>query len=165
MNYFRYACLMPMFFALLSGTVRSQTVRVENVQAAMGSGGMVVITYDLLGAADEEYDVEVFLVMVQQGAPLRRKLAQVTGDVGEVQGSGKGRKILWNMNAELRDPVPGLEYQFEVSAAITGGGLSWYLYAGAAVVVGGIAILAIKPPAEVAEPPAIVKTIPLPPGR
>lgn len=145
----------------------AQQVSVENVKADLKEGGQVEIRYDLLGPPDAEYTVSVFVILRSPVAPERRKLEDVTGEVGIVSGTGKGLRIVWNLLAELPKPVAGAEYEFEVTASIRrSGGISWYLYAGAAVLAGGIAYLAIKPPAKEESPGVeLPKSIPLPPER
>ena len=162
----RFVWFLLLSFALVlaPNAASSQSVDVENVRAQVKSEGVIEITYDLVGPANTEYEVQLFLVSGIGGLPQSRRLENAAGDVGTVKVTGKGRRITWAMKAEFPNPVPGVEYLFEVTASIrTGGGLGWYVYAGAAVLVGGVAALAIKPSATGAAEPQ--KTIPLPPSR
>jgi hypothetical protein len=166
MRLFHIVCAVVALLTAALPHARAQAVSVENVRASMNEGGLVEISYDLLGPSDVEYNVSVALLVRSQASPQRRKLEDVTGDVGIVPGPGKGRRIVWDMSGEFPSPLPGAEYEFEVSASIRrGGGISWYLYAGAAVLVGGIAYLAIKPPAKEEEQQTVMKSIPIPPER
>ena len=156
--------LLSFAMVLAPNAASPQSVDVENVRAQVKSEGVIEITYDLVGSADAEYEVQLFLVSGIGGSAQSRRLENASGDVGIVKIIGKGRRITWAMKTEFPNPLPGMEYEFEVTASIrTGGGLGWYVYAGAAVLVGGVAALVIKPPAK--EETGTQKTIPLPPSR
>jgi hypothetical protein len=121
----------------------------------------VCLTYDLSGSTEKKYEVVLYLQRENDPFSLR-KLEKVEGDVGEGNYAGSGRTICWDRN-EITNPIVGARYQFVLEfREAKGGGLPWYLYAGAAV-VGTAVYFAVSPgkSQEKAEP----KSIPLPPPR
>lgn len=69
---------------------------IENVQAAF-TGERVLVTYDLIGSADETYNIQIFGSHNNFSAPIRL----VTGDVGPNVKAGKAKTIQWSIVEEL----------------------------------------------------------------
>jgi len=124
-------------------------------------GNRICVTYDLVGSVDTKYVVTLYIQRENDPGSLR-KLEKVKGDVGDDRPAGMKLTIYWD-KTEISDVVEGVRYQFalEVRQA-EGGGLPWYLYAGAAV-VGGAVYFAVRP--ESKSTPADTRTVPFPPPR
>jgi len=122
----------------------------------------IVITYDLVGASTEEYEV-ILYIMKENDQSTMVRLGRTTGDVGEGKLAGTGRRILWDRR-EFSDPLEGVRYQFALLMRWNeGGGIPWYVYP--AAVGAGVGVwLAVRhtPQTAVVTPAA---TIPLPPTR
>ena len=123
----------------------------------------VRITYDLIGSAEEEYDVALYLQRENDPNSMQ-KLEKVSGDVGKGKFAGPQRIIYWD-KTEIKTPAGGMRFQFALDIRLAKSrGLPWYLYAGGAAV--GIAVyLAVRPPPDVIEDPVVQPTIPTPPPR
>lgn len=119
------------------------------------------ITYDLYGSADQKYVVVLYIQRENDPSSLR-KLEKVEGAVGEGNFAGSGRTICWDKN-EIASPIAGARYQFVLELReAKGGGIPWYLYAGAAV-VGGVVYFAVKP--EKTQENPVTRSVPIPPPR
>ncbi|HTO94023.1 MAG TPA: hypothetical protein VMM80_06605 [Bacteroidota bacterium] len=138
---------------------QAQEVRGE-VKKVEIAGNEVTLTFDLKGAADEDYVIAVFLVPSKH--PLAaRELAAVRGDVGKGRFAGTGRKIIWTMS-EISDLEEGETYGFRIT--VDKPGIPWYYWAGGgAAVAGGAALIFIK--GSTSSPPPTQKSNPLPPDR
>ena len=123
----------------------------------------VRITYDLIGSAEEEYEVALYLQRENDPNTLQ-KLEKVSGDVGTGKFAGAQRTIYWD-KTEIKSQIGGMRFQFALDIRKAGGGsLPWYLYAGGAVV--GVAVyLAVKPPPPPPNETIITPTVPIPPPR
>lgn len=121
----------------------------------------VTITFDLIGSADEEYEV-VLYIMLENDQVSKIRLESVKGDIGEGKFAGVGRRIQWDRR-ELKDPREGAKYQFALEIRrVSGGGIPWYWYPTAAAA--GVAVyFAIQRPSS--QPESVVKQIPVPPAR
>jgi len=122
----------------------------------------VTITFDLIGSADEEYEV-VLYIMLENDQVSKIRLEHVKGDIGEGKFAGVGRRIMWD-KFELKNPKEGAKYQFALELRkASSGGIPWYLYPAAAA-AGVVVYIAIKKPPSPSET-VVVKQIPVPPDR
>jgi hypothetical protein len=121
----------------------------------------VRITYDLVGSRDAKYTITLYLQRENDPNSMR-KLLKVDGDVGEDVLAGSSLTIIWD-KSEVLNPAEGVRYQFAIELRqASGGGIPWYMYAGAAV-VGGVVYFAVKP--AKAEEVKDTRSIPYPPSR
>ena len=125
----------------------------------------VVITYEVRGDRNADYEVEIYLTR-DKDPTLRVRLRSLKGDVeGKIAGSP--RKVTWNFLLDYPEAVAGQDYRLKMTVSRPSGGMPWYVYAGASVVVGVAAVLLTQPPPP--PPPDEVqpttKTVPLPPAR
>ena len=99
----------------------------------------IIITYNLLGDIEEDYNVELSLVN-NLNQNFERILTKVSGDVGEGKFHGRDKRIIWDFAQE----VPGValdEYHLKIKAEKISGGIPWYYYVLGGVVGGTAAIL------------------------
>jgi hypothetical protein len=107
-------------------------------------GNEVVITYNLKGDADAEYEVHLFLIS-RKRPDVSRELQLVKGHVGNGKFAGTSRRILWNMK-EFPDIREGESFIFRISVYTPG--IPWYYWAGGgAAVVGTVIYFVSKKPA------------------
>ena len=85
--------------------------KIEN-QKAFAQGEKIIITYDISGLAGDKYDIALYASANNFSSPLQR----VTGDVGNGQAEGNGKRIEWDAKAELGN-YKG-ELSFEVRAEV-----------------------------------------------
>lgn len=138
-------------------------IRVENVRYEV-EPSRIIVYYDLLGAKDEEYTVAL---------SLRRKSVrlfhyvpkQTTGDVGEGRFAGKGRQIIWDSRAEVPSGLEGEDYYFVVEAEVISRGLSPFVWAAGAAVLGGAAALLLLSKDDEETVPVVESGFPRAPGR
>jgi len=146
---------------LLSGLLsRAQDVRGE-VKKVEIAGNEITLTYDLHGAAEDEYLISVFLVPARHPAAAR-ELTAIRGDVGKGKFSGIGRKIIWVMS-EFPDIEEGETYVFRIT--VDKPGIPWYYWAGGGAAVAGGAALIFAKGSSGGTPTTTPASNPLPPGR
>jgi hypothetical protein len=147
-------------FIFATQNLNGQELRSEITSVELKSETEAVITYNLAGDPQAEYEIEVILLS-EKDPDFELTLRIVSGDVGKGKFAGEGRTIKWNFGADFPEVAVGQHYKFKlIVSKVTGGGIPWYVYAGGSVLVGGLAILLVskeKPP-----PP---KPIPFPPAR
>jgi len=120
--------------------------KVSNVSHEL-EGDNIIISYDLEGDADANYNVSVVLRREEySGFQIIPK--SVSGDIGEGKFVGKQRKIVWDVSKDYRIDPEVSDYYFEVKATIVSGGIPWYYFAGGAVLGGGAAALLLLKPQE-----------------
>ena len=99
------------------------------------SGNRIVVTYDLTGPVDREYNVKLMLKRKQipsyEYAP-----KALTGDFGTGKFGGSGRQITWEILREYPNGLEGDDYYFRIEATMIsqGSNFLYYLGGGAAVV-------------------------------
>lgn len=100
-----------------------------------------VITYDLNGKVEEEYEVNLFLVSERDNS-FSKQLDKVSGSVGEGKFYGRDNIIQWNYKVEFPSGIDDDEYYLLIKAEEAGGGFSIWYIVGAAIGGGVAAILA-----------------------
>jgi len=103
----------------------------------------IIITYELTASAADEY--EVTLVLLKEGsASFRIPVRSASGDIGEGKFAGGSRRVRWDFGKDYPSGLSGDGFYFEISVSrVTKSNLLLYLgLGGAAVVIGGVAILA-----------------------
>ena len=100
------------FFIVNAGTARAVVQNVRNIRVDVRSESEVVITYDLDGEPDAQYEVRVFLL--REGDPsFRLRLNTVVGDIGRGRSAGNDLRIVWNARADYPGAIEGSQYRFE----------------------------------------------------
>lgn len=119
----------------------------------------VIINYDLIGEAGEEYQVSMFLKKESDSSrSYRPKL--VSGAIGEGIPTGSGREIVWDLFKEIPNGLEGNDFYFVVTIEEEPGKFPWWT--GAAVVGAGlIGLLVLSGGSDVKKE----STLPSPPGR
>ena len=118
-------------------------VAVKNIWHAV-AGDKIVIHYDLLGIADQEYNIK--LVLKRQKDPrfvLEPK--NLSGDVGKGKFNGVRKQVVWDFLREYPQGLEGDDFYFSVTVeAVSSSNLLYYLLAGAALGAGGYFLLKPK---------------------
>ncbi len=128
--------LMPLSIAKAGDRIDVRNVKYEV------TGKQIVITYDLLGAADTEYDVTIMLKR-RQVSVFEYTPKSIIGDFGQGKFSGIGKKIVWDFLEDFPQGLEGEDYYFVVKAEMlsSGSGILWWVIGGAAVAGGAAAVL------------------------
>lgn len=117
--------------------------RIENARWEL-VGGVVVITYDLLGDARLTYDVRITLTRTGD-KDFKIAPVSVTGAIGKGKYAGVKMVIRWDYRKDVPQGLSGDDYAFEFVIQIIkeGGGsnLLYYIAGGLAVVGGAAALL------------------------
>lgn len=92
----------------------SQQPKVENVHFSVYSG-LVIVNYNLLGNSSSKYKVQ--LILRKGSDPSYTYFPKsLTGDIGEGKFAGQGKQILWLIDQEFPQGLPGNDYYFVVQA-------------------------------------------------
>jgi hypothetical protein len=117
--------------------------RIENARWEL-VGGVVVITYDLLGDARLTYDVRITLTRTGD-KDFKIAPVSVTGAIGKGKYAGVKMVIRWDYKKDVPQGLSGDDYAFEFDIQIVkeegGSNLLLYLAGGLAVVGGAAALL------------------------
>lgn len=124
-----------LLFTLGAAPVCAQDVQVENLTYAQ-KGTEIVLTYDLLGEDDEEYDVEV-LLSGNGGVVFDYRPQAASGDVGDAVEPGLDKQIVWDVLQDKPGGLQGNEFQFKVTVEEVGRNWWWY-GVGSTVLTGGL---------------------------
>lgn len=113
-----------------------EEVAVKNIWHAV-AGDKIVIHYDLLGIADQEYNIK--LVLKRQKDPrFVFEPKMLSGDIGKGKFSGSGRQVVWDILREYPQGFDGDDFYFFITVeAASSSNLLYYLLAGAALGAGG----------------------------
>lgn len=121
---------------------------------------IIILTYDLLGSADNKYEVSV--VMKKEDDPeFNIKPLTIEGDIGEGYYAGKNKEIRWYYRRDFPQGFSKEGYFFEIYVKPVATSKTWlyYVLGGIAVTAGIVAIITTK--GEEAKP----KELPYPPTR
>jgi hypothetical protein len=108
---------------LVVGTATAQ-VQVKNVGSEWKDQELVV-TYDLRGESDEEYDVAL-LISTGQGQNFNYRPEAVRGAVGDEIPAGRGKQIVWNVRQEFPEGLKE-DLRFQVVVEEQGRNALWYV--------------------------------------
>ena len=136
-----------MILTLLAGfafapAAQSQTLDVENVRFTQNADAKVVVQYDLLGKASEEYTVilSVFIPESRKKIPLSTR--SLTGDVGQAVRPGRGLEIEWDLKRDFPNGLEGDGFRFIIDAYVMQKKASkWPWIAAGVAAIGGTALL------------------------
>ena len=125
---------------LLASPNDQEDLRVSNVDWKV-QGEIIVITYDLNTAGNEQVKVKISLLN-ENDKSVKIVPQTITGDIGEGNFNGTGRTIRWDYLKDIPQGLQGEGYYFEINAEKVGGGMPWlYIAAGAAAVGGAVVLL------------------------
>jgi len=112
------------------------------------SDGKIIITYELTGDIDQEYDVQIKLK--RKSLPFFELIpTAIAGDFGLGKYAGGRRNIIWTLNSTEADQLDGDDFYFEVTATGIKSSSTWYYYVGAVLAGGGVAAaVLLKKPAQ-----------------
>jgi len=138
---------------------------VENVHYTVDNGS-VIINYDLLGIPNKKYKITVEL---RKGSDSAFSYVPriLTGDVGIGMFAGRNRQIVWALDQEFPDGLPGKDYYFVVHAVEINNNskfLTW-LGVGAAAVVATATYIIVSKKSYTQSPFSQNVSFPPPPGR
>ncbi|MFC2111789.1 hypothetical protein ACFLTA_00830 [Bacteroidota bacterium] len=110
----RHLHLWILLFILLCPQVNSYSQRIENVYPEI-AGDKIHIYYNLIGiTADQSVIVKVFM-STDGGKTYGEPLESVVGDVGVVNGPGKGKCIIWDVFEDV-DELVSVNVKFKINA-------------------------------------------------
>jgi hypothetical protein len=160
----RYVLGLCVIMMLGGAAVRSQE-KGEIIKVEKKGENEVVITYELNGDRNADYEVEFYLTS-DKDPSFKIRLKSLKGDV-EGKLAGSPRKITWDHVSDYPAVKPGEEYRVKMKWDRVSGGWPWYVYAGASAVVGGAAYLLTRPGEEQQQQTDVqpIPTVPLPPSR
>jgi hypothetical protein len=121
------------------------TARITDVQY---EDERVVITYDLIGAPKDVYEVKI--VFLKKSDPAFRVIPEtISGNVGRGEFAGSGRTIIWEFRKDNPSGFPiADDYYFQMTIKRIGGeggGFPWlWVGIGAAAVGGGAAAVILS---------------------
>jgi hypothetical protein len=127
-------CIIPSF-----AWAEGEPVVIENIHFEQ-SGNYITIYYDLGGPIDQNYIVSIKLKSEDYNS-FEYVPRNVSGDVGEGRFVGKNRKIIWSMLPESPPISSQYKFYFEVKAELLSNNINPLIWAGGAVVIGGIVAL------------------------
>jgi hypothetical protein len=157
---------LALFVLLFSsvGMAQFPDLRIQKVEV---KDSLVVVTYELIGDSDSQYDIEVYLVS-PKNPTLRKKLGSLVGDVGPNVKPGGGKSFIWESRRDLSHPRAGEEFQLELQYGNSpSGGIPWYYYAGGGVALAVGAYFIVRPPPPDDNPvtKVTIPQVPIPPAR
>lgn len=126
------------------------------------TGDNYIINYSLEGDAEDEYEVELFL-LDRTKSRFSQKLTALSGAIGKGKFSGINRKINWNWAEEYSGGIENSNLYLELRIEKISGGIPWYVWAGGAV-AGGVAAILLSNGSK-SSGGNTQTTLPLPPSR
>ena len=157
--------LLPLLFLMCDlpvyGRPDDPQPRVQNIVWKVQDDA-ALITYDLIGKAEETYNVSV-LLKSELDPSLLVIPKTVSGDIGEGCSPGTGKQIRWEYRKDVPGGLPGSGYYFELTVEPSAGGFPWLLVGLGVVVAGGGAALLLRSKNE--SGPVTEPLLPLPPPR
>jgi hypothetical protein len=146
---------IPLSYARAADKVEVLNIRFEVV------GNNVNIYYDLHGPANGEYTVSV--ILKRDTSSFEYTPIIITGDIGEVDGSGTNKKITWNILKEIPQGFEGGDFYFRIRVELVPPtSYTWLYITGGVVVAGGAAALLLLGSSS---KDVTNQDYPLPPGR
>ena len=138
--------LLPLLIALIQPSLRAsppEKGRFSNLRWQM-EGEKVIITYDLISDVKDPFTIQLML-RNEKDPSYNRVPKAVSGNIGENQFPGTGKRIVWDYKKDARAGIEGDGYYFELIGEPAGGGFPWLYVAGGALLAGGvIAVVASK---------------------
>lgn len=126
-----------------SNLFSEENIYVKNVHFRY-LNGKIFINYELVGLKDVEYEVSIYLKRAGDSLYLYEPKF-LTGKVGDGILAGKDQQIIWDISKESTNPFSGEDYYFQINARIAKGSNLMLWLGGGAAVIGGVAVIIIKP--------------------
>lgn len=141
------------FIFFLTTSIFAQEVSVKNVTFNLQNNAIHLI-YDLIGSSNSKYNISIQLLR-KSDSTFSFVPEQVSGDIGDGIRPGIKRKIVWDIQNELKVKLKGNDYFFKINAEYVEESSSWYYYLGGALATGAITWVIIPPKEEkkIADPP------------
>ncbi len=140
---------------------------VSNIQFR-AINGRILVSYDLAGPEEATYRVVLTLKKGSDSTYSYTPRA-LSGDFGMGKFAGVGRQIVWQMDREFPQGLPGSDYFFLVRADLigksSGPSMLTILGAGVAVIGGATAYFVLSGGQHKSAPSTPAPTLPPPPGR
>jgi hypothetical protein len=128
-----------------------EDIAVVNVRFQV-SGNKIVVSYDLTGPSDRDYNIKLMLKRKQVPSYEYAPKA-LAGDYGVGKFGGSGRQITWEILREYPNGLEGDDFYFHIEATLSSSGsnLLYYLGGGAAAVGAVVYFVVGKKSAVVSE--------------
>ncbi|MFH0991059.1 MAG: hypothetical protein V1799_13705 [bacterium] len=112
-----------------------EDIVVKNIRFEF-TGNKVLIHYDVIGPAGQQYNIKVLLKR-RKNPRFEFVPKAISGDVGEGRSGGYGKQIVWEIERDFPNGLDGDDFYFRIEAeVITAGSSLLYYLGGGAVVVG-----------------------------
>lgn len=136
---------------------------VKNVHFSIANGN-VIVNYDLIGNPDKLYTIKLFL---KKGNDTNYQYVpqMLTGDVGTGKFAGRNRQIIWAVNQEFPDGLPGKDYYFIVDAQEINQGSNLLTWIGVGVAAMAAAVTYLVVNNKSLSNNSTESSFPPPPGR
>jgi hypothetical protein len=160
------ALVLPLFLWSVDATAfaarpADEEIRVT-IKAVDVKPDLIVISYELIGAESESYEVS-FVLLKEGSSAFRVPVRSASGDLGKGQFSGGTRQVRWEYKRDSPANLEGDGFYFEITVTrVSRSNLLLYVGLGALAIGGGVAILAAKKGGGEAPSPT---ELPLPPAR
>jgi hypothetical protein len=139
-------------------------VKITNVHYRY-QDGKIIITYDLSGPKDKNYEVNISLKREDDSLYVQYPdIKLLTGKVGKGSFTGREQQIIWDIGKENLKNFTGVDYYFKVNARIAKPNNLLYWIGGGAAVLGGGAYLLLSGKKEVTPIP-VKQGFTMPVGR
>jgi hypothetical protein len=134
-----------LLFAATSN-LTAQKLAVENVRFQQRKDSKVIVAYDLAGDSKKKYTVLLSLYIPQTKKWVRLAGRTVIGDVGRDIQPGRGKRIGWDLPADVPGGLNGEDFMFAVDAYLQREAKKWPLIVTglAAAAGGGTALLLLS---------------------
>jgi hypothetical protein len=141
MNRLKFALIVLFFIALGINKSFSQEIKADNINPE-NQKDQVIISYDINNP--DENKVLVDLIMKKKtDKSFRYQPKYLSGDIGEGNFNGYGKKISWNKQKERLPMINMDDFYFEINVKVlsSAGNHKWlWIGTGAAVIGGGTAL-------------------------
>jgi hypothetical protein len=159
----KFVLIILFIFAFGKSQSFSQDLKAENIKSE-NQKDQVIISYDLNNP--DENKVSVDLIMKKKtDKSFRYQPKFLSGDLGEGNFNGYGKKISWNKQKERLPMINMDDFYFEINVKILAGNDHKWLWigAGAAVIGGGTALYFLLKSND--NESSSASNLPQPPGR
>ncbi|MCK9212184.1 MAG: hypothetical protein M0P61_15195 [Ignavibacteriaceae bacterium] len=148
-----------LFLCLFPAAIRAQEKITTSFES---SDGKIVITYELTGDINQEYNVQIKLK--RKSSPYFDMVpTALSGDFGLGKYAGGRRNVIWTLNQTEINQLEGDDFYFEIIATKIKSSSTWYYYVGAVLAGGGVAAALLLKKSASSTPAS--QNISLPPER
>jgi hypothetical protein len=160
----KFLILIVLLFAISRDRGYSQTIKAENIKVE-NLKDQVIISYDLSNPQENTCVIELTMKK-KTDKSFRYQPKYMSGDIGEGDFNGYGKKIIWNKQKE-RLPIINIDdFYFDINVRVISGNNHTWLWVGAgAAMLGGGTALYFLLKKDNNETSAQNSNLPQPPGR